>query len=56
MQTLEFAREQYKQFLSIATASEKEAKKQARKDAVAKSQAELAKVNFNTYFVTFILF
>ncbi|KAI4463362.1 gpi-anchored protein [Holotrichia oblita] len=44
IQTLEFAREQYKQFLSIATASEKEAKKQARKDAVARSQGELAKV------------
>ncbi|KRT80289.1 hypothetical protein AMK59_7361, partial [Oryctes borbonicus] len=44
VQTLEFAREQYKQFLSIATSSEKEAKKQARKDAVARSQAELAKV------------
>ncbi|GJQ86618.1 hypothetical protein Trydic_g15722, partial [Trypoxylus dichotomus] len=44
VQTLEFAREQYKQFLSIATSSEKEAKKQARKDAVARSQVELAKV------------
>lgn len=45
IQTLEFAREQYKQFLSIATASEKEAKKQARKEAIARSQAELAKVS-----------
>lgn len=44
VQTLEFAREQYKQFVSIANASEKEAKKQARKDAVARGQSELAKV------------
>lgn len=44
---MEFAREQYKQFISIATASEKEAKKQARKDAVARSQGELAKVDYS---------
>lgn len=46
VQTLEFARDLCKQFLGIATVSEKEAKKQARKEAVAKSQAELAKVKF----------
>ena len=46
VQTLEFARELAKQFLGIATSSEKEAKKQLRKEATARSQAELAKVNF----------
>lgn len=48
VQTLEFARDLCKQFLSIATGSEKDAKKQARKEAAAKSQAELAKVSTNT--------
>lgn len=44
VQTLEFARDLCKQFLGIAAVSEKEAKKQARKESAAKSQAELAKV------------
>lgn len=44
VQTLEFARDLCKQFLGIVAVSEKEAKKQARKEAAAKSQAELAKV------------
>lgn len=44
VQTLEFARDICKQFSSIATSSEKEAKKLARKEAAAKSQGELAKV------------
>jgi caprin-1 len=43
-QTLEFARDIYKQFLSIAVVSEKEAKKQAKKEAAAKNQAELARL------------
>lgn len=56
MQTLEFARDLCKQFLSIATGSEKDAKKQARKDTLAKSQAELAKVSINTQNVIFRVF
>lgn len=44
IQTLEFAKDLCKQFLSIAAVSEKEAKKQARKEAAARSQSELAKV------------
>lgn len=48
VQTLEFARDLCKQFLGIVAVSEKEAKKQARKEAAAKSQAELAKV-WNKY-------
>ncbi|KAK9870339.1 hypothetical protein WA026_006424 [Henosepilachna vigintioctopunctata] len=44
IQTLEFARELCKQFLGIASCSEKEAKKQAKKEAAAKSQAELARL------------
>jgi caprin-1 len=43
-QTLEFARDIYKQFLGIAVVSEKEAKKQAKKEAAAKNQAELARL------------
>lgn len=42
--TLDFARDLSKQFLSIATASEKEAKKLAKKEAAAKNQAELARL------------
>ncbi|XP_022921025.2 caprin homolog isoform X1 [Onthophagus taurus] len=44
VQTLDFARDLCKQFIGLALVSEKEAKKQARKDALAKSQSELAKV------------
>lgn len=44
VQTLEFARDLCKQFLGIATVSEKEAKKQARKEISAKSHSELAKI------------
>lgn len=44
VQTLEFARDLCKQFNSIATVAEKDAKKLARKEAAAKSQQELAKV------------
>lgn len=44
VQTLEFARDICKQFVSLAASSEKDAKKQARKETAAKSQAELAKV------------
>ncbi|KAF5302321.1 hypothetical protein FQA39_LY10360 [Lamprigera yunnana] len=44
VQTLEFARDLCKQFLGIATVSEKEAKKQARKETAAKSHSELAKI------------
>ncbi|RZB77496.1 caprin -like [Asbolus verrucosus] len=43
-QTLEFARDIYKQFLGIAVVSEKDAKKQAKKEAAAKNQAELARL------------
>ncbi|XP_044255650.1 caprin homolog [Tribolium madens] len=43
-QTLDFARDIYKQFLGIAVVSEKEAKKQAKKEAAAKNQAELARL------------
>lgn len=46
IQTLEFAKDLCKQFLGIAAVTEKEAKKLARKEAAAKSQAELAKVRF----------
>nr|XP_023011951.1 caprin homolog [Leptinotarsa decemlineata] len=42
--TLDFARDLSKQFLSIAVASEKEAKKLAKKEAAAKYQAELARL------------
>ncbi|KAF5308890.1 hypothetical protein FQR65_LT00590 [Abscondita terminalis] len=44
VQTLEFARDLCKQFLGIAVVSEKEAKKQARKELAAKSHSELAKI------------
>lgn len=44
VQTLEFARDLCKQFLGIASVSEKEAKKQARKEIAAKSHSELAKI------------
>lgn len=44
LQTLDFARDLCKQFLGIATASEKEAKKQLKKEAAAKSQVELARL------------
>lgn len=44
VQQLEFARDFNKQILLISAASEKEAKKQARKEAAAKSQSELAKI------------
>ena len=44
VQTLEFARDLCKQFLGIATVSEKEAKKQARKEIAAKSHSELSKI------------
>lgn len=44
IQTLEFAKDLCKQFLGIATVSEKEAKKLARKEAATKSQSELAKI------------
>lgn len=54
VQTLDFARDLCKQFLGIVAVSEKEAKKQARKDASAKSQAELAKVYY-THFSYFYL-
>lgn len=43
--TLDFARDLCKQFLSIAVVSEKDDKKKARKEAFARSQAELTKVN-----------
>ncbi|XP_028143558.2 caprin homolog [Diabrotica virgifera virgifera] len=42
--TLDFARDLCKQFLGIAVASEKEAKKIAKKEAAAKYQAELARL------------
>lgn len=42
--TLDFARDLCKQFLSIAVVSEKDDKKKARKEAFARSQAELTKV------------
>ncbi|XP_056642240.1 caprin homolog [Diorhabda sublineata] len=42
--TLDFARDLCKQFLGIAVASEKEAKKVAKKEAAAKYQAELARL------------
>lgn len=44
VQTLEFARDLCKQFNSIAVLAEKDAKKQARKEAAARSQQELAKI------------
>lgn len=44
IQTLDFAKELCKQFLGIAAVSEKEAKKLARKEALARSQSELAKI------------
>lgn len=44
MQTLEFARDLHKQLGGIAVVSEKEAKKQAKKEATAKNQAELARL------------
>ncbi|KAB0799382.1 hypothetical protein PPYR_07262 [Photinus pyralis] len=44
VQTLEFARDLCKQFVGIAAVSEKEAKKQARKEVAAKSHSELAKI------------
>ncbi|XP_076273525.1 uncharacterized protein LOC143204693 isoform X2 [Rhynchophorus ferrugineus] len=43
-QTLDFARDLYKQFLGIASTSEKEAKKQAKREASLKNQAELARL------------
>lgn len=56
VQTLDFARDLCKQFLGIVAVSEKEAKKQARKEASAKSQAELAKVFYsdNRFFMEII--
>lgn len=42
--TLDFARDLCKQFLGIASATEKEAKKLAKKEAAAKYQAELARL------------
>lgn len=42
--TLDFTRDIYKQFLSINVASEKDAKKQAKREAAAKNQAELARL------------
>ncbi|KAJ8947517.1 hypothetical protein NQ318_004994 [Aromia moschata] len=42
--TLDFARDLCKQFLGIATVSEKEVKKLAKKEAAAKYQAELARL------------
>ncbi|XP_050307870.1 caprin homolog [Anthonomus grandis grandis] len=42
--TLDFARDLYKQFLGIASSSEKDAKKQAKREAALKSQAELARL------------
>lgn len=44
VQTLDFARDLYKQFLGIASSSEKEAKKQAKREASLKNQAELARL------------
>lgn len=44
VQTLDFARDLCKQFLGIANSSEKDAKKQAKKEAQLKSQAELTKL------------
>lgn len=44
IQTLDFAKDLYKQFLAIASASEKESKKLARKEALARGQSELAKI------------
>lgn len=44
LQTLEFARELCKQFNGIANETAKQQKKQARKDALEKTQQELAKV------------
>ncbi|XP_075212065.1 cell cycle associated protein caprin family member [Lycorma delicatula] len=44
LQTLEFARELYKQFNGIANETAKQQKKQARKDALEKAQQELAKL------------
>lgn len=42
--TLEFARDLCKQFLGIASGSEKEAKKSAKKESAAKYQADLARL------------
>lgn len=42
--TLDFARDLCKQFLGIASATEKEAKKLAKKEAAAKYQADLARL------------
>lgn len=42
--TLDFARDLCKQFLGIAVSTEKEAKKNAKKEAAAKYQAELARL------------
>ncbi|KAH1026819.1 caprin homolog isoform X1 [Dendroctonus ponderosae] len=42
--TLDFARDLCKQFLGIASTTEKDAKKQAKRDASLKSQAELARL------------
>jgi len=44
VQTLEFARDLAKQFMSIALVTEKEEKKRARKEALLRSQAELTKI------------
>lgn len=43
IQTLEFSRDLYKQFLSISTECTKQQKKQARKEALEKTQQEIAK-------------
>lgn len=43
VQTLEFSRDLYKQFLAISTESSKQQKKQARKEALEKTQQEIAK-------------
>ncbi|XP_066145779.1 caprin homolog [Euwallacea fornicatus] len=42
--TLDFARDLYKQFLGIASSSEKDAKKQAKRESSLKNQAELARL------------
>ncbi|CAG9761894.1 unnamed protein product [Ceutorhynchus assimilis] len=44
MMTLEFARDLYKQFLGIAASSERDAKKQAKREAALKNQAEMARL------------
>lgn len=43
VQTLEFSRDLYKQFVAVSTESSKQQKKQARKEALEKTQQEIAK-------------